>query len=110
MAGPMNQCTNDCNDCGDEIDNAYFFREGDEKIPCCRACVNQRRANMYARRLTASDAKQARYLAALKAEACNSEIFVGPCVGDSACVRVGGITFRVTRNPDGTLQADEVTE
>lgn len=50
--------------------------------------------------------ENARYLAALKAEACRQSRKSDG--GYYPNMRLGGITFRVTRTADGTLQADEV--
>jgi hypothetical protein len=52
-----------------------------------------------------------RYLAALKAEVILAEVFSDEgdlLPGHSAMHAVGGITFRVSRKPDGTLEAEEV--
>ena len=54
-----------------------------------------------------------RYLNALKAEAINAADLIDADTGESVLrspVTVGGITFRVTRAADGTVQAEEVVD
>lgn len=55
------------------------------------------------------DANRAdRYLAALKAEACETYQNNSHWMEATCDFEVGGITFRVSRKPDGTTEAEEV--